>query len=413
MRLHVLVSLSVCLSIASCARSNSVSDPLAPGTGIAEAVTKVGDYVIGEPISYANLKIFPVSSSDRKDDNQFITLDEGLQAGTVEILELGAATQRAGRGLVEFAESAGGPAGQNQAAYAPQHAVATDPADAIDEVGSLRVINRSEKPLYLMPGEIIVGGQQDRVIAEETIIPPGDKPVRIEVFCVEPGRWSLRDAETTAALLSEAGIVASEAFSVADRLVELGTGNFVASVGSLNKSTRLTLQASQDQETVWATVNTENAKSGANMESGTFTANYTQRDVVEKFAPYKEKLEMPIAEQERIVGVIVAINGKVEMMDIFGSTPLFRKLWPKLLKSYALDAAYASEADAEAACSVEDAKSFFADAMDAKVEEEETKGELHLSKRSSERLTGFEGGMGGGFGGGGLGGGVHGGFFSK
>ena len=36
---------------------------------------------------------------------------------------------------------------------------------------------------------------------------------------------------------------------------------------------------------------------------------------------------------------IVAVNGRFEQIDVFESTPLFNKLWPKLLKSYALDAA--------------------------------------------------------------------------
>ncbi len=63
------------------------------------------------------------------------------------------------------------------------------------------VLNRSNKPLYLMPGEIIYGGQQDRTIGEEAIIPPGKKPAAIEVLCVEQGRWAAReDAETSEAL---------------------------------------------------------------------------------------------------------------------------------------------------------------------------------------------------------------------
>ena len=45
----------------------------------------------------------------------------------------------------------------------------------------------------------------------------------------------------------------------------------------------------------------------------------------------------------------------------------------KLLRSYALDAAFASDAEMVAACSVDDAKTFLAEAMHAKFEEEQTK----------------------------------------
>src|SRR5205807_5295200 len=48
-----------------------------------------GDYVIGEPLRYENLTIFPVASATPRTDDRFVTLDEGLKAGTVEIRERG------------------------------------------------------------------------------------------------------------------------------------------------------------------------------------------------------------------------------------------------------------------------------------------------------------------------------------
>ena len=38
------------------------------------------------------------------------------------------------------------------------------------------------------------------------------------------------------------------------------------------------------------------------------------------------------------VGAVIAINGKIVNTDIFSSPKLFRKLWPKLVEAYALDA---------------------------------------------------------------------------
>ena len=49
------------------------------------------DLVIGEPITHGDLSIFPVSSKTPRNNDRFITLDEGLKAGTVEIYEKGAA----------------------------------------------------------------------------------------------------------------------------------------------------------------------------------------------------------------------------------------------------------------------------------------------------------------------------------
>jgi hypothetical protein len=47
----------------------------------------------------------------------------------------------------------------------------------------------------------------------------------------------------------------------------------------------------------------------------------------------------------------------MEMVDVYESTPLFKKLWPKLLKGYALDAiAVTGDEDAASVFDVADAK---------------------------------------------------------
>jgi hypothetical protein len=130
-----------------------------------------------------------------------------------------------------------------------------------------------------------------------------------------------------------------QALETASLVEDVNRGKFVASVGQLSKDARVAVVKSGDQSEVWNKVAIENAKAGVNPDSGAFTANYTDAEAVARFEEYIEKLNDPIAGQPRVVGVIVAINGKVETSDVFESTPLFQKLWPKLLKSYALDAA--------------------------------------------------------------------------
>src|SRR5262249_38844150 len=57
----------------------------------------VADYVVIEPIQHQNLTIFPVLSKTPQIEDPFITLDEGLRAGTVEIREVGARVSSAQR----------------------------------------------------------------------------------------------------------------------------------------------------------------------------------------------------------------------------------------------------------------------------------------------------------------------------
>ena len=57
-----------------------------PPAGEEVAGTPYGVFFIGEAISHENLTIFPISSKTPKNEDRFITLDEGLAAGTVKII---------------------------------------------------------------------------------------------------------------------------------------------------------------------------------------------------------------------------------------------------------------------------------------------------------------------------------------
>ena len=162
------------------------------------------------------------------------------------------------------------------------------------------------------------------------------------------------------------------------------------SSGALDKKSRLAAQASKSQAEVWSKVGEANLSLANSSYSGAFTGNYVQADIVKKLEPYQKQIEQPILGREHVVGVIVAIDGKLEMADIFESTPLFRKLWPKLLKSYALDAAQVTKAAAaEKSCSVADAKALLDGILQAKVGKTETAGGLLISTRTTSRFASF------------------------
>src|SRR5437667_10593501 len=57
-------------------------------------------------------------------------------------------------------------------------------------VNQLVLINRSKRPLLLLAGELVSGGKQDRIIGKDRVVPVGSKPLPLDVFCVEHGRWS-------------------------------------------------------------------------------------------------------------------------------------------------------------------------------------------------------------------------------
>ena len=59
---------------------------------------------------------------------------------------------------------------------------------------------------------------------------------------------------------------------------------------------------------------------------------------------------------EFVVGVVVAYGGEVAWSDIFASPMLFERYWPKLLRSYAVEALARTKSSEQA--STEDAREF-------------------------------------------------------
>ena len=57
-------------------------------------------------------------------------------------------------------------------------------------VNEIYITNTSNDTIYLMAGEVIKGGKQDRVLAHDMIVPPHSGQMEVSVFCVEKGRWA-------------------------------------------------------------------------------------------------------------------------------------------------------------------------------------------------------------------------------
>jgi hypothetical protein len=204
------------------------------------------------------------------------------------------------------------------------------------EVNRLVLVNNSKRPLLLLAGEIVTGGKQDRVIGKDRIVPPESDPVDLSVFCVEPGRW--------VAANGKADFSAGRAGGVA--------GGIVAS-----PSVRGSAMAAKNQQQVWDNVGkSKQAMAETLIVNGAPTAapevsstsSYArvmenkdvQKQVDSVAAPIERNYESVIHQlrDKNAVGVVVAVNGEIVWADIFASTQLLQKYWPKLVRSYATEA---------------------------------------------------------------------------
>jgi len=116
-------------------------------------------------------------------------------------------------------------------------------------------------------------------------------------------------------------------------------------------SVRTPAMADHNQSQVWANVRTSNAKMANNLSSADAAAVAGTSSYAKVFAsPPVAKIvatyggvdaEESILRELRskgAVGVVVAVNGQVLWADVFASTELLSKYWPKLMRSYVAEA---------------------------------------------------------------------------
>jgi hypothetical protein len=278
------------------------------------------EWAVLAPVSYKNLTIFPVRGSDLAGSDAYITLDEGTKAGTVVITERGAqqAAVRRGAANGRVYASNGAPV-QQEVSY-----------NSGASVNELALVNRSGKKLLLLAGEVIVGGKQDRIVQEDRVIPPVSVPVALSVFCVEHGRWTPRST-------SYGGDASGGAAARPVAAPDGGQPKFDSLNAVAHPKLRGAAQDKKEQSAVWDEVSKNNAKLGTTNGTDTYQEVYANKKVVGQLDDYVRALEREVL-QPGVVGVVVARNGKPVWADVFASQRLFASYWPKLLKSYVVDA---------------------------------------------------------------------------
>jgi hypothetical protein len=210
-------------------------------------------------------------------------------------------------------------------------------------VNRLVLVNNSRRPLLLLAGEIVAGGKQDRVIGKDRIVPAESDPVDLSVFCVEPGRW----------------VATSEQFGASGSMYGMKAGSGGDVIGGTlmaQPSVRAKAMADKDQSQVWAEVRKQQSAMAVEVQNSApaaapavaSTSSYArvmenaevkkQVDAVAK--PIEQNYQSLIKQlrDRNAVGVVVAMNGRIIWADVFASTNLLEKYWPKLVRSYASEA---------------------------------------------------------------------------
>jgi ARG/rhodanese/phosphatase superfamily protein len=247
------------------------------GNHVGQRPQEKDDYRLEGPFTKGNLTVFLIHGKD-KIKGQFLTLEEALIQKKVVVRET-------------------------------------------REVSRLTIQNISSEEVYVQSGDIVKGGAQDRMLVVDLILPPRSKEIPISAYCVENGRWSQRGNES-------ASVFSSSANSVASREVKLA-----AKLKSSQSEVWKEVSVAQDKLSANVGVRVNGASSPSSLQLA-----LEHKDVQKTTQSYINGLSGILEGKTDVIGYVFAINGKVNSADVYASSTLFKKLWPKLLKASAIEA---------------------------------------------------------------------------
>ena len=201
-------------------------------------------------------------------------------------------------------------------------------------VPELKVVNNADIPVLLLDGEELAGAKQNRVL-NTTILVKEKSELVIPVSCTEQGRWSYQSAEFyDSENLFSPKMRAKKASSVSDSLKE---GRNYAS----------------NQSAIWEDIEEMSESAEVNSPTGAMSDVFEGKKV--DLDGYIRAFPC-LAHQK---GILVLVGGEIGGLDILSRESAFQIIFPKLVKSYALDALLEKRKKAESSQQpLEEAKRF-------------------------------------------------------
>lgn len=307
-------------------------------TNIVKAPTKAETLSLSGPYKSGNLAVYLIHGKDSVPNQKIITLGEALSRKSVKVNET-------------------------------------------SNVNQLTIENQGDVAVFIQSGDIVKGGQQDRTMQMDVLLPPKSGKVPINAFCVEHGRWSQRGKENV------------KQFSTCTNLLA-------------SKSLRIAAKSAKNQSDVWQQVSAyQNKVKAKAVEKGykgpvvaapspTSLQLTLESEGVKKLSDSYVKEISPVASGKNdTIGYAFAVNGKINSVDVYSSHDLFSRLWPKLVLASAQEAAAESEKDKTfTPPAVDDVKKYIHDTETEKAEvsEEKAGGRVISVRRESPKNLYFK-----------------------
>ncbi|MBM4163084.1 MAG: hypothetical protein FJ222_01365 [Lentisphaerae bacterium] len=219
---------------------------------------------IGRPAAYGRLTVFPLEIGDPMGPPAIRSLDEALSQNWITIRE--------------YEES---------------------------RVSAVIVRNESRQTVFMMAGEILGGGRQDRILQKDVLLTPGLGAIAVPVYCGEQDRWKgTRDSF--------------------DRAPEMA-----------GQTLRRLAVRENSQSAIWTEIDQQIKAAGVSAPTRSYQSLYNDPDVGRRITDRVERFRH--IRTRRTVGLVTVASGRVVSADLFGDADLCAALWDKIMRSHVAD----------------------------------------------------------------------------
>lgn len=227
---------------------------------------------------YGNLRLYPIRANDsfftaHRNLGKYLTLEQALKNNKIEVTETGTARNDG-------------------------------------TVNELYVNNISTDTIMILSGEVVQGGKQDRMIAQDVILYPRQGKKKVNVYCVEHGRWQPKAD----------GKSFKNYYSVSSPEVR--------KAGTVSKN----------QQEVWSKVADATTKNKAESSTGTLAALKSSETFTGDMKKYTDHFKKVLINEADVIGFVAVSGDRILGCDMFATHTMFTDHYAGLIDSYATEA---------------------------------------------------------------------------
>ena len=261
--------------------------------------------------TFKNLRLFPIVANqsfvaEHEDIGKFLLLDDAIRDKKIVISETGA-IDRSESEQNQDPEGLSNTSDEDRNEINQQRTFQSNMGGGVSgTVNTLIAKNTSTDTIFIMAGEVVKGGKQDRVIAKDVIIAPNEQ-IDLSAFCVEKNRWTTK---------------------------EQNKGQFTGyfNVSSMDIRKAVTEQKSQNE--VWEKVDEHTAKNKATSGTSTYTNLENSGEYQAELKAYMTKFKGAFSKHENVIGFVAVTADRVIGCDLFATHDLFVDAYDNLVHSY-------------------------------------------------------------------------------